>query len=964
MANIAGATNALPGVYDIITTQSSGVAIPGGSRVVAMIGQGTTPETLVSQAQGGGLDGLNPTYTSSAGSDGRHFALANFPLVSNRTTLYLNGEPLTLLELGPITPTTTFPQIYQAQLDPTTGHILLQSAYILNQGGANYVPLTTNVGLGSLNALQLVDQNDPPETWTIRCISVQRNAMNQPIGGTAQFEAFGTVSGSPLDANGNPIIWVANGQVVSNGILSFSITETTVSSVVVSPFVPGDGFTIIIKSGVLVRGDSLTSVEIPVNNINNPTLTQGMSDVVAFCGSPSLTDNLSLGAQLCYANGASSMIAVQAAPPLPRRTSYVLDPSVNAMSTEVDDFIFPFPLLVHPDINSDIHVFATNPATGVETQLPPNKYPFYTSISTPQNPIAGVPSEAEFIFSTYQPPSGYSYGYSVISGYEVVFNQFDGYVGRLPAYTNQAVFSSASIEFDDTYVGLVLNIIDSNLSPPATNPANKANIGTFNITGVSNGQLIIQTITTGEPGDPVPYESPSGFPDFTSQTSVTFELIQISTGLPVAGGSGVDGTLAATFNQATAAFTDSEVSFATIFGSIPANQLSSYFRLQINGSTVGNNGLYDITGWNGGDQLTITMAFVSETGLTYEVWNTQATGTTSYLVLNQNIIPQGNQLRVTIVDARDAAFYDAGWINALASLETVECDIVVPLPNQTISVIFQNALNHCITMSNVLNRKERVLFIGAINGLTPANLTGQTLADVEDLGILEGIPENDPTSTLAGNIQDLANYSVAAAYGDTYRCVYFYPDQIVVQAGANNVLIDGFYLAAAGAGFANADLAIQDPFTNKVFSGFAILANNTYSNLVLQQLAAAGVCTLSPVSGGGNVVWGITTSQSGFPEEQEISIVFIRDRVAKVLRSGFSGFIGTAQTPNTASQLNTEAVVLLNSLVTQGLITTYTGLTVVQDQVDPRQWDISVSISPTYPINWVYIQVTIGNLGT
>ncbi len=178
------------------------------------------------------------------------------------------------------------------------------------------------------------------------------------------------------------------------------------------------------------------------------------------------------------------------------------------------------------------------------------------------------------------------------------------------------------------------------------------------------------------------------------------------------------------------------------------------------------------------------------------------------------------------------------------------------------------------------------------------------------------------------------------------------------------MLIDGFYLAAAAAGYANADINLANPFTNKVFSGFTILRNKTFSNLVLEQLASAGVTTLQPVSGGGRVVWGITTSQSGFPEEQEISIVFIRDRVAKVLRSGFSGYIGVPQTPNTATELNTEAVILLNSLITQGLITQFIGLTVVQDPVDPRQWDISVSVAPTYPINWIYIKVSVGNLGT
>lgn len=940
MSDINGAANALPGAYTDVLTQSTGVAIPGGSRVTAMIGQGTTPETLVSQAQGGGLDGLNPTYTSSSGADGRHFALTNFPVISNRTTIFKNGVPLIGLELGPITASTVFSDSYDYQLDIATGDILLQSAHLSDQGGTFYTPLNTNVGLGSLNGLELVDANAPPEVWTIRCVSVQRGALNAPVAGTAKFEAFGSVSGTPLDANGNPIIWIANNTTVTNGILTLSIVETQVGSSTVSPFVPGDGFTIKVSSGVLVRGDSLTSVEIPVANINNPTLTQGISDITTLSGSASLTNNLALGAQLYYANGASSLIAVQAAPPLPRRTSYVLDTSVNASSTNDDDFIFPFPLGVVPDFNSDVHIFTTNLSTQVESQQLANKFEYYTLN------LAGQPTTDEFVMSNLQPPSGNAFSYTVINSLEDVATGFDGYMGRLPAFENKSVFSS-SITFDSTYAGKLLKVIDSK---------NKANIGTFNITAVSDGQLSVSTILTGEPGDTVPYESPSGFPDFTSGTSVTFELIYIPTGLAVAGGSGTDGHLIATLNMATATLSSVTANFAEF------EAIAQDYRLQINGSTVGNDGLYDITGYNSGDNtLTLAMAFVGESDLRYEVLDPTAVST--YLVLNHNIVPNGNQLRVTIVDARDSSFYDAGWISALASLETVECDILVPLPNQTISVIFENSLNHCLAMSNVVNRKERVLFIGAIKGLTPANLAGTKLAAVENLGILEGIQGSTVTDVLSGNVEDLANYSVSNAYGQTYRCVYFYPDQIVVQAGADNVLIDGFYLAAAAAGYANADLALQNPFTNKVFSGFTILNTKTFSNLLLQQLAAAGVTTLTPVAGGGKVVWGITTSQSGFPEEQEISIVFIRDRVAKVLRSGFSGFVGIPETDNTQTALGTEATILLNSMVGQGLITTYQRLTVTRDQVDPRQWNIAVEIQPTYPINWIYIKVSVGNLG-
>lgn len=931
MADIPGATNALPGTFTQVVTQSAAVSIPGGSRVTAMIGQGQTSETIVAQAQGGGVDGLDPTYTTTNGADGRHFSLQNFPIISNRTTLFKNGIPLTGME-SVITTTSIVPSQFDYLIDISTGHILLQSAHLVDQGGSFYVPLTTNVGLGTINALTLLDANAPPETWTVRCVSVQRNAMNQPIGGTATFIAVGSVSGAQLDANGNPIVWKADGYVVNNGILSFGIIETQVMSVVVSPFVPGDAFTIQVASGVLVRNDTLTATYIPTANINSPTLTQGLSDVLTPFGTPSLDNSLSLGAQLFYANGASSLICLQAAPSLPRRTSYVLDTSVNSLSTNDDDFIFPLPVGVVPAFSDDIHFFVTNNATQAEEQILPNKLQYYT-LGT-----AGFPTQDQFIMDNTPAPGGNSYFYTVTQSFETIVDGFDGYIGRDQAFTNRGVFSS-SVTFDSTYIGKGLKIIDAQ---------NVANIAVYQITAVNNGQLYVQ-LTTGLPDLTIT----ATFPDFTSESPETFELIDPTTGAVVADSPGTDGVLTHIIGTGTATLTSATVDFSTF----PA--LLNY-RLQINGS-ANNDGLYDITGYASlTNTLTIAKAVVTESGMRYEVIDPSLES--SYVVINHNVVPNGFGLRVTLVDNRDATFYDAGWINALAALEAIECDILVPLPSQTISVIFQNCVNHCITMSNIVNKKERVLFIGAINGLTPANLTGATPAAVEDLGPLEGIPGDNPTLILQANTQDLTNYSVSAAYGDTYRVVYFYPDQIVVAAGGNNILIDGFYIAAAGAGYESADVILQNPLTNKVLSGFTILGNKKFSTLILEQLAAAGVTTLQPVAGGGNIVWGITTSQSGFPEEQEISIVFIRDRVAKVLRAGFAGFIGSPQDVNTAAVLNTEAVVLLNSLVGQGLITAYTNLSVSQDSVDPRQWNISVSVSPAYPINWIFIKVNVGQL--
>lgn len=931
MADIPGAENALPGVFTLVQTQSAATSIPIGSRVTAMIGQGQTDATIVAQAQGGGVDGLNATYTSTTGADGRHFLLGQAPVISNRTTLFKNGIPLVGME-STITSTTTFSNQFDYLLDPQAGRILLQSAHLKDQGGSFYVPLTTNVGLGTINSLTLVDANAPPETWTVRCVSVQRNSMNQPIGGTARFIAIGSISGAQLDANGNPIIWVANNQVVSNGVLKFSIVETSVMNVVVSPFVPGDAFTIIVQSGVLVKGDSLTATFIPLANINNPVLTQGFNTVIPQFGTPSLDNSLSLGAQLFYSNGASSLICLQAAPPLPRRTSFILDKSVNAASTNDDDFIFPLPVGVIPAFNDEIHFFTTNNVTQVEEQIIPNKQTFYT-LGT-----AGNPTVDQFIMDNTPAPGGFDYFYTVIQSFETLVTGFDGYIARTGPQTNFGVFAS-SIIFDSTYLGKAVKVIDAN---------NVANIAVYVINNVVDGQLYVE-LTEG-----LPFLVPTTtFPDFTSESPETFELIDPTTGAPVSGGGGTDGVLIHMINTGEATLSSTAVNFGSF------SNLAS-LKLQVNGSAF-NNGLYDIVGYASlTNTLTIAKAIVDEHNLRYEIVDPSLQS--NYIVINHNVVPNGYGLRVTLIDNRDASFYDAGWINALAALEAIECDILVPLPNQTISVIFQNCVQHCIAMSDIINKKERILFIGAINGLNPDNLTGAKPAAVEDLGPLEGIPGDNPSLILQANPQDLTNYSVSVAYGDTFRVVYFYPDQIIVPVSTGNILVDGFYIAAAAAGFESADPILQNPLTNKVIGGFNILGNKKLSVLTQTQLVAAGVCILQPVSGGGNVVWGITTSQSGFPEEQEISIVFIRDRVAKTLRAGFQGFIGTPQNANTQAVLSNEATLLLNGLVGEGIITAFTNLVVSQDALDPRQWNISVKVSPTYPINWIFIKVDIGRL--
>lgn len=926
MANIPGATNILPGVYDIIETQSSGASVPGGIRIASIIGEGSSSETLVSAALGGGQDGFNPTYTSkTAGQDGRHFKLSLANVVSNRTTLYRNGFPLVGLES--LIDENSFSSKYDYRIDIATGQIELQTAHLVDQGGLNYRVSTTNVGDGYIASLTLPDVNAPSETWTIKCISVQRNGSNLPIAKTAKFIASGTVSGNLLDANGNQVVWVANGETVTNGVISFAIHERT------AVLREGDSFVLQVASGVLTRNDSLTATYIALQNLNDPEFLSTIADVQRKHGQPSLDNNLSLGCQLAFANSAPGIMTVQAAPSVPRRTSYELDPvGINANSTDQNEFILPFPVGVTPDLDAQINIFVLNTTTNVETQLLANKFPYYT-LGT-----SGEPTLNDFIFDDANLPAGNSFSYTVISQVEAEISGFDGYITNNIGEQTSGIFSS-SITFDAGYVGKILRVQDG---------TNVANNNYYLITNVSNGDLEIDL--SDSLGEPV-----AEFPDFDNETAIAFQIIDPTTELPVA--SDTDGYTVKQVGTSTAYFF-SDVSTGLDFSTV--TNLTD-MKLKISGTDT-NNGLYIISAYDSGtNRVTIRKTITTESTLRFEILDLDQES--QYLVLNHNVVPNGNTLRVTIVDARDADFYDAGWLTALETLESQEIDILVTLPKSTISVIFQNAFNHCLTMSDVTNRKERVFFTGAIAGLKPANLTGASLAAVEQLGVFEGIPDNDIPNLLAGELSDIANYSVAAAYGNAsqaYRCVYFYPDQIVVQAGADNVLIDGFYIAAAAAGYLSAVGNVAIPLTNKTIAGLTILRNKQYSNLILSQLAQAGVTTLQPVQGGGKVVWGLTTTQSGFVEEQEISIVFIRDRIAKNLRAGFAGYIGMPEDDTVILTLSARAMALLKSYISQGLITKFDSLLVVRDSVDPTQFNITVRIMPVYSVNFIFIKASIG----
>jgi len=167
-------------------------------------------------------------------------------------------------------------------------------------------------------------------------------------------------------------------------------------------------------------------------------------------------------------------------------------------------------------------------------------------------------------------------------------------------------------------------------------------------------------------------------------------------------------------------------------------------------------------------------------------------------------------------------------------------------------------------------------------------------------------------------------------------------------------------MAAAAGGWFAGQPNIIIPITNKVLVGFTILNNKIFKDDILNKLGDNGIIVVQPVTGGGRVLHGKTTTQSGYPEEEEFSIVFIRDQIARTMRSGFQIYIGAPEDNTFAATLTAKAISLLTAFSSQNWITDYRNLSVERDEVESLQWNISVEVQPNYPLNCIFIDISVG----
>lgn len=1073
MANIPGLTGfQQPGSFARDRVISQGVSIPGGTRIPCIMGEGLKEEVLVASATGGGSDGsasCNPTSGATTGS-GRFFAISSAPLTSGRTEVYINENQLfgTEDEID----ANGFDNKFNFRIDIDTGCLELQGASIGDQDGHDYSASSLNTGTGTIvegicgtmDLVSVVDNNAPPERWTVKCVSVSRDANGDPIPGLASFTVTGSISGQLVDANGQPILFdsnyltgsagavsgtadpcadgasvanstsfglgsaiahggstplttdtfqfsgdlVSQGQVVAgdylcvdgyteheiesfsyasgtnlttvtlvnddlstayssvawdiiaddlfvddptvihngltglpasagnfdssavgkilmicsgdalgtyritavtssrrvrvvdfdnstlgfptmsddnadgfaytnitwhllqtNEVIQFGILEGTTS------FEVGDKFFIDVGSKVLATGDELKVRYIATADLEDSTLFTSSSQLAAKHGEPSATNTLSLGAQMCFENGAPAVLAVQCKPPIPRRTTQTLLAEVDAsgdggftacggsyLDCEPDDLIFNIPLPTsglksgRPDGDTGLNIFVVR--NNEETQIFPNKVAFYNSQyenATGQNTFISSPDT--------------TYSYTVINSGFAITGQ--GYNGTLTESSGK--FSTLEVDFDGDDVGNII-VIQSVENSTGTVYSKEADIALF-LFGDSNAgaELII-----------------------------------------------------------TAVDDDNEVSVVANDGSLSP--------LIVDG--------YDAQFY------------------VYDASDT--TNVAASLMLHRDLVQNGtlqtgDGIKISYIDQNDDDFFDTNWADAFEALEAEECQIVIPLPLQNRSGIFRAAQNHAEDMSTIAIQKERFAMFGAQIGITPEALLGTEDIAIEDIGILEGIQGDDAEEVLAGNTEDLVDYQLSNNFASN-RSVYFWPDSIVRDINGTNTNIDGFYIAAAAAGWLSKTQNVAVPLTFKILIGFSILNSKKLKTITLNQLGGEGVTVLQPVVGGGKILAGRTTSQSGFVEDEEISVMFIRDTVKQTLRAGLRPFVGTVEDANTQLIMTTRVNSLMSGLLSKGLITDYSNIRVERDKVDPRQWNVFVRFQPAYPINYVFIDIEVGVTST
>lgn len=1071
MANIPGISGFIqPGAFARDRVVTRGVSIPGGVRIVCVMGEGLREETVVLSAQGSGQDGSAEASPSGSG-EGRFFKILNAPVVSGRTEIRLNGSLLfgkeeEIDESG-------FGSEFDFRLDPATGFFELQGASIADQDGKGFRASGANVGNGIIVenddcdpfiTLDILDNTAPEERWTIRCVSVVRNSDGDPIPGLATFTATGSESGQVYDSFGNAIVFNSSYYGSSSGALSgsedactdgFVVASGIGGSVIISDTddtldtakvfsVPGD----LVTAGQALPGDFLcvdgyvgieiediqydstageTAITLVTDSLGPADPAWDESDDYdweiratnlliddatiahdAITGEPAESGEFTsadIGKTVVICQGSSGFpggryVVKQVTSSRRLRLHKLGDESEGFPEMTGDaDGLGETGLTFHMLQNNGVLLF------GIKEGTVPFEVGDKFFVNVKSRALAkGDNLEAQYIYEAdLNDPQFFTEASDLFAKHGVPTEENTLSLGSQMVFENgaPAVLALQCKPPVPRRTSVTLLERENSLGEGGFSPCFDSLTGSADTCEVDDLRFLIPRPSTGlRNGRPDPDSRVNIFivDKLTGKETQVFpnkvDFYQTQLGTDIQQGNWISSSDNA-FSYTIVNATDDVVGSGDS-GEMDVDAMGYYFtspEIDFDANNVGMSIVITSADNAAGETLTAAADIAVALGLadpevlitsiaddskvytnadlTTSLENIQffikdpsSNSDDAMLLLHQDLVgsgvlKEGDGIRVSYVDENDADFFDTNWFNALESLEAAEAQMIVPLPTQAISSIFRATVNHCENMSSIANRKERVAFIGAQMGVTPDAITGRAEIAVEDIGILEGIQGDDPEEVLDGNVEDLVNFKLSDNYTSN-RCVYMYPDSIVRNVAGTNVALHGFYMAAAAAGYLSSKQNVAIPLTNKTLSGFSLTRDKVFRPIILNQLGAEGATVVQPVTGGGAVLAGRTTSQSGYVEDEEISIIFIRDAVKRILRDSLKGYLGGVQSPDTNNLVSARVNSIMSALVTQGLVTTYKNIRVEQDKVDPRQINVYLQFTPAYPINYVFIDIEVG----
>ncbi len=249
--------------------------------------------------------------------------------------------------------------------------------------------------------------------------------------------------------------------------------------------------------------------------------------------------------------------------------------------------------------------------------------------------------------------------------------------------------------------------------------------------------------------------------------------------------------------------------------------------------------------------------------------------------------------------------------------------VILPLvpANET---ILSELSKHCDLQSSLRYRAERTAIMGFAAGTTPKE---------------------------AGRLATLTNSS---------RVRVIYPDVTSITLTdalgvATTFIVDGRYLAVAMAcASVNVNSDVATPWESRSLAGFNGILR-TLDAVEANQAAQKGVTILENQIGRIKVRHGLTTNMSSILTRTP-TVIQIADEVQVRMRDLLDPFIGQKNLPGVAIEIQGQITFAFKQLVSQQIISSFTGISVTPDPVDPTSIIVEAYYKPVFPL--LYIQFT------